>query len=94
MILAFEVGDRSAETAREFMFDLAGRLANCVQLIPDGCGAYLKAVGDAFATEVDYAMLVKLYGEPTGTKGHKRKIRPPNAQAHSKSPFSASLIRR
>ncbi len=27
LILAFEVGDRSAETAREFMFDLAARPA-------------------------------------------------------------------
>ena len=47
MILALEVGDRSAETAREFMFDLAGRLANRVQLTTDGYVVYLKAVGDA-----------------------------------------------
>jgi IS1 family transposase len=73
MILAFEVGDRSAATAREFMFDLADRLANRVQLTTDGHGAYLKAVGDAFAADIDYAMLVKLYGEPTGAKGHERK---------------------
>ena len=77
MILAFEVGDRSVETAREFMFDLAGRLANRVQLTTDGYRAYLKAVGDAFAADVDYAMLVKLYGEPTGSKGHERKYYSP-----------------
>ena len=87
MILAFEVGDRSAETAREFMFDLAGRLANRVQLTTDGYGAYLKAVGDAFAADVDYAMLVKLYGEPTGSKGHERKYSPAECTGARKEPI-------
>ena len=53
MILSFEVGDRSASTARDFLFDLADRLANRVQLTIDGYGAYLKAVGDAFAADID-----------------------------------------
>ena len=87
MILAFDVGDRSAETAREFMFDLAGRLANRVQLTTDGYGAYLKAVGDAFAADVDYAMLVKLYGEPTGAKGHERKYSPAECTGARKEPI-------
>jgi IS1 family transposase len=87
MILAFEVGDRSAETAREFMFNLAGRLANRVQLTTDGHGAYLKAVGDAFAADVDYAMLVKLYGEPTGAKGHERKYSPAECTGARKEPI-------
>jgi len=73
MILAFEVGDRLAETAREFMFDLADRLANRVQLTTDGHGAYLKAVGDAFAADIDYAILIKIYGQTDGGKGHERK---------------------
>ncbi|SHI86002.1 hypothetical protein SAMN04488012_103129 [Palleronia salina] len=76
MILAFEVGDRSAATARDFMFGLADRLAHRVQLTTDGHGAYLKAVGDAFGADIDYAMLVKQYGEPTGHKGHERKYSP------------------
>ncbi len=49
LILAYEVGDRSAQTAHEFMFDLAGGLADRVQLTTDGHGAYLKAVTDAFS---------------------------------------------
>ena len=76
MILAYEVGDRSASTARDFMFNLADRLAHRVQLTTDGHGAYLKAVGDAFAADVDFAQLVKLYGEPSGQKGHERKYSP------------------
>ncbi|WP_299654454.1 transposase [uncultured Jannaschia sp.] len=76
MILSFEVGDRSGATAIEFMDDLRARLANRVQLTTDGHKAYLEAVEGAFGADVDYAMLVKLYGEPTGRKGHERKYSP------------------
>ena len=47
--------------------DLAGRLANRVQLTTDGHKAYLEAVEDAFGSEIDYAMLVKLYGKSPET---------------------------
>jgi hypothetical protein len=43
--------------------DLASRLANRVQLTSDGHRAYLEAVEGAFGGDIDYAMLVKLYGE-------------------------------
>ena len=54
MILAYEVGDRSARTAREFMNNLRGRLANRVQLTTDGHKAYLEAVEGAFGSDVDF----------------------------------------
>lgn len=76
MILAYEVGDRSAATALEFMDDLRARLATRVQLTTDGHKAYLEAVEGAFGGDVDYAMLVKLYGEATGQKGHEKKYSP------------------
>lgn len=76
MILSFEVGDRSGATAIEFMDDLRARLANRVQLTTDGHKAYLEAVEGAFGDDVDYAMLVKLYGAATGSKGHERKYSP------------------
>src|SRR5437879_2514948 len=44
------------------MHDLAGRLANRVQLTTDGHRVYLEAVESAFGSQIDYAMLVKLYG--------------------------------
>jgi hypothetical protein len=49
---------------------LAGRLANRVQLTTDGQRAYLQAVEDAFGANIDYAMLIKLYGgdDQPGTK--------------------------
>ena len=45
------------------MDDLASRLANRVQLTTDGHKAYLDAVEGAFGGDVDYAMLVKIYGK-------------------------------
>lgn len=76
LVISYTVGDRSQHTAREFMFDLAGRLANRVQLTTDGHGGYLKAVTDAFSDDVDYAMLIKQYGDLTGQKGHEKKYSP------------------
>lgn len=76
LMISYTVGDRSQATAREFMFDLASRLAGRIQLTTDGHGGYLKAVTDAFSGDVDYAMLIKQYGDPTGQKGHERKYSP------------------
>ena len=53
MILSYEVGDRSGETAIEFMDDLRARLENRVQLTTDGLKAYLEAVEGAFGGDVD-----------------------------------------
>jgi hypothetical protein len=44
------------------MNDVASRLSNRVQLTSDGHPSYLEAVEGAFGTEIDYAMLIKLYG--------------------------------
>ena len=60
------VGLRDADWANAFIGDLAYRLKNRVQLTSDGHKAYLSAVEDAFGGEVDYAMLVKLYGTARG----------------------------
>lgn len=56
------VADRSAGAATEFIQDLASRLKHRVQLTTDGHRAYLTAIEDALGSEIDYAMLVKLYG--------------------------------
>jgi hypothetical protein len=53
------------------MYDLAGRLANRVQLTSDGHRVYLLAVEQAFGNDIDYAMLVKLYGNDR-TQGETR----------------------
>jgi IS1 family transposase len=69
LICSWMVGDRSGDTAYAFMQDLAGRLANRVQLTTDGHKAYLDAVDAHFGVEIDYAMLIKLYGNaPEGSQ--------------------------
>ena len=50
LIPSFVLGQRDPLTARVFMEDLAGRLANRVQLTSDGLKIYLKAVKDSFGT--------------------------------------------
>ena len=59
------VGYRTIEHAKIFFNDLAARLANRVQLTTDGHKAYLEAVEGAFGSDVDFAQLVKLYGDGT-----------------------------
>lgn len=61
LVPSFMVGYRNSQCAKMFMEDLAGRLANRVQLTTDGLRVYLTAVEDAFAGDIDYAMLVKIY---------------------------------
>lgn len=68
LICSWMVGTRDAFAAHAFMQDLAGRLANRVQLTTDGHKAYLEAVDSTFGSEIDYAMLVKLYGAPRETE--------------------------
>jgi IS1 family transposase len=63
LIPSWFVGGRESDSAIIFMDDLASRLANRVQLTSDGHKAYLEAVEGAFGGDIDYAMLVKLYGE-------------------------------
>ena len=64
--MAWRVGDRDLATAYDFMHDLADRLRHRVQLTSDGHRPYLEAVESAFNLNIDYAMLVKIYGsDPT-----------------------------
>lgn len=55
------VGRRTSEYAKLFIENLAGRLANRVQLTTDGHRPNLTAVERTFGADIDYAMLVKLY---------------------------------
>jgi IS1 family transposase len=70
LIVSYFVGGRDGECAMWFMDDLRTRLANRVQLTSDGHKAYLEAVEGAFGGDIDYAMLVKIYGAaPEAMKG-------------------------
>ncbi|OGE64492.1 transposase [Candidatus Daviesbacteria bacterium RIFCSPLOWO2_02_FULL_36_8] len=69
LVPSWSVGLRYVEYAEAFIRDLKSRLANRVQLTTDGLKLYLWAVENAFGSEVDYAMLIKIYGQqPDGEK--------------------------
>lgn len=59
------LGGRDARAANQFVNDLASRLRNRIQLTSDGHRVYLDAVENAFGSDIDYAMLVKMYGTDT-----------------------------
>ena len=80
LIPCWFVGDRSANSAYHFMHDLAPRLSNRVQLTTDGHKAYLEAVEDAFGANIDYAMLVKIYGTQLGPGSQTAEVRYSPAQ--------------
>ncbi|MGA2865930.1 MAG: IS1 family transposase [Verrucomicrobiota bacterium] len=67
LVPCWYVGTRDGGAAYHFIHDLKARLANRVQLTTDGHKAYLEAVEDAFGSEVDYAMLQKIYGKAPET---------------------------
>lgn len=76
LIPSFYVGGRTVENAEAFLGDLRGRLANRVQLTSDGLRAYLETVERVFDGDVDYAMIVKIYGQPEGARQERRYSQP------------------
>lgn len=72
LVPCWRVGRRDAGDARTLMTDLAGRLSHRIQLTTDGHTAYANAVEGAFGPDIDYAMLVKLYGTPKGKDTESR----------------------
>ena len=65
LILSYLCGGRDASWACQFMEDLASRVTTRIQITTDGHRAYAEAVEGAFGMDVDYAMLIKLYGAPS-----------------------------
>src|SRR5216683_6845423 len=62
LVPSWRIGDRSGETATEFVCDLSKRLRSRVQVTSDGLRSYIEAIEAGFGAEVDYAQMVKLYG--------------------------------
>lgn len=76
LIISWLVGDRDADTAIVFMQDVRDRLQKRVQLTTDGHRLYLQGVTTAFDYDVDYAMLIKMYGGNDGNTQTERKYSP------------------
>jgi IS1 family transposase len=62
LIVSWLLAARDTDAALSFVSDLRSRLTNRVQLTSDSHRPYLTAVDAVFGDDVDYAMLVKIYG--------------------------------
>ncbi len=75
LIPSWYVGLRNAGDAEVFLADLASRLVDRPQITSDGLKVYLDAVEGAFGQDVDYAMLVKIYGsDPEGQRRYSPAV--------------------
>jgi IS1 family transposase len=84
LVCSWWVGGRNWITAKAFVDDLQSRLANRIQLTTDGNRLYFGAVSLAFGAEIDYAVLMKLYGpDYDETKG---RYSPPKCIGTEKKP--------
>jgi len=63
LVVCWHLGKRDADDALTLMNNLASRLSHRIQLTTDGWHSYIVAVEEAFGNQIDYAMLVKLYGK-------------------------------
>lgn len=72
LIVSWLVGGRDAGYAHDFMQDVAGRLSSRVQMTVDGHRPYLNAVADAFGNNIDFAQLIKVYGQPHDSTERRR----------------------
>ncbi len=75
LLISWLVGCRDARHAQYVIDDLKNRVASRIQITTDGLRAYADAIEGAFGADVDYAMLVKLYGE-SSEPGPERKYSP------------------
>ncbi|MGC9966226.1 MAG: IS1 family transposase [Syntrophobacteraceae bacterium] len=82
LMISWMVGRRDAVWARRFVNDLAGRLTNRVQLTTDGHKVYLLAIDSEFGLDIDYAMLVKMYGE--SSEHNEKRYSPANFVSSTK----------
>jgi IS1 family transposase len=62
LVPCYYLGDRSQQSAHMFMSDLAERVSNRIQLSSDGYKCYLEAVEHAFGADIDYSMIIKVFG--------------------------------
>jgi IS1 family transposase len=63
LVPVYTVGKRTEETTWYFINELAERISTRIQLTTDGFVFYNRHVEDAFGSEVDFAQLIKLYGQ-------------------------------
>jgi len=63
LIPSYVVGKRTKQTTMTFVQDLVKRIGNRPQITTDGFRFYVEAIEEHFGSEVDFAQLVKLFGD-------------------------------
>lgn len=89
LMVSWFVGNRDIDSANIFMEDVAYRLKNRVQLTTDGLKVYLEAVNNNFGKEIDYAQLIKLYGD-NGSVGNEKRYSPAECNGTKKHNVSGN----
>ena len=82
LVPCWRVGTRDITCAQGFISDLKDKLANRVQLTTDGHRMYLDAIENTFGREIDYAQLVKIYGETPESQRHYSPAQCTGAEKH------------
>ena len=78
LVISYRVGDRSASCANDFVSDVPPGIQGRAQVTSDGYKPYIDAMELAFKGDVDYAMLVKVFGT-VGTE-EQRRYSPPECK--------------
>lgn len=81
LVISHLVGKRDATSAYHFMRDLKDRVQGRPQVTTDGFRPYINAVDDTFGIDVDYAQLVKIYGQPKSAGGSREWYAPVQVMA-------------
>jgi IS1 family transposase len=90
LIISWLVGDRNTEAASVFMNDVASRLKKRVQLTTDGFNVYVEAVADGFGSQIDFAMLQKIYGKIGSQGSAEKKYSPAECIGSKKTAISGN----
>ena len=90
LIVSWQVGGRDADYALALMDDLRQRVTTRMQLTTDGHAPYLQAVEEAFGDDIDYSMLIKLYGAPSASPDAARRYSPTECVGARKAPVTGT----
>ncbi len=88
LVPTFKVGKRTNAVAEAFVQDVASRMSNRVQISTDGLKAYVDAIEHSFGGDVDYAQIIKTYGNQEIT--NNRRYSAPEFVSSEKRPVFGS----
>src|SRR4051812_3277240 len=76
LVPSWLIGERDGCNAKSFVEDLAGRLAHRVQVSTDGHRMYIDAMEAGFGGDVDYAIVVKHFGNAGSNENPESRYSP------------------